>query len=69
MPAKSQHIHQGLFALTVNCELYKSVVDFTIQVKTNKSVNYGRGFFLRLSCVFTALYSIFCMDVCRSAKS
>lgn len=36
MPAKSQHIHQGLSALTVNCELYKSVVDFTIQVKTNQ---------------------------------
>ncbi|KAF2975157.1 hypothetical protein EK904_003165 [Melospiza melodia maxima] len=31
MPAKSQHIHQGLSALTVSCELYKSVVDFTIQ--------------------------------------
>lgn len=67
MPAKSQRIHQGLSALTVSCELYKSVVDFTIQVKTNKSMLIIIEIFLRLLCVFTALCSIFKMDVCRSA--
>lgn len=57
MPAKSQPIHQGLSALTVNYELYKSVVDFTIQVKKKKiSVNYSKEFyFLMLSYVCSLL--------------
>jgi len=41
MPAKSQPIPQGLSALTVSCEPYKSAVDFTIQVI---DVNYNIEF-------------------------
>lgn len=33
--AKSQRIHLGLSALTVNSEQYKSAVDFTIQVESD----------------------------------
>ena len=73
MPAKSQPIHQGLSALTVNCEPYKSVVDFTIQVETNKSMliivlNFCCFFLNVVICVFTALCLIFNKDVHGSVK-